>query len=262
MDRTATRFALRTLSWAVVPVLLVAGCSSDSGGGTPEGDSVAVTDPTPEPVRFSALPEPCSTVGADTIGDVVPEAEDEDGEALDSTDLERAGTCLWSGLDGYDFRSLTVAMRRFDSDLSIGSGDERAAEYLRQTAEEVTGDGESQDVEEAGLEGLGDEATTISYLVVKENSESESRDYRQQRVVIRVDNVVVTVDHTGTGFEDGEAPDAESVRENAEQVAREVVTALVDFAGTTENDDADDENGGDDVDEEDAEDGKEEDSED
>ncbi len=234
--RTAPRIAARSLAWAALPVLLVAGCT----GSPPEDDNAddqqaESTAPTPEPVRFAALPDPCSTVGGDTIEEVVPKAEPKRGETLSSNDTSASGACLWSGLDDYQFRSLTVSLRRFDSDAAIGSGDERAAGYLADMVEEIGSDDANTDVDEAKLADLGDEATTIGYQVVKE-SDGDDQKYQQERAVSRIGNIVVTVDYSGAGFEDADMPGADRVRENAETALAAAVAAVESSEGESSDD--------------------------
>ncbi|TDC76896.1 DUF3558 domain-containing protein [Streptomyces hainanensis] len=231
MDRTASRsasrLAVRVVALAALPVLVVTGCSSssDSSDDASQDNEPQSVAPTPEPVRFEALPEPCGTIAEDTIGNVVPEADPGNGETLSSSDTNTSAACLWSGLDDFQFRSLTVALRRFDSDLSLGSGDERATAYVQQMVDEIAGDDANRDVESAELAETGDAATSIGYSVTKvggEDDESE-QDYRQQRVVSRVGNVVLTLDYSGAGFEGDDMPSADTVREAAETAAREAV---------------------------------------
>ncbi|MGP3970466.1 DUF3558 domain-containing protein [Streptomyces sp. 6N223] len=227
--RTLPRIAL---AWAAVPVLLLAGCSG--GGSGDSGEEAAAEDqqprtqaPSPEPVRFSTLPEPCSTLGEDTVEQVVPKADPKRGDTLTTSDTGTSGACLWSGLKDYQFRSLTVSLRRFDSDLAIGSGDERAEDYMTQLVEEITGDDANKDVDEAQLAEPGEGgATSISYSVTKESEDGDPQKYVQQRVVARTGNVVVTIDYSGAGFEDADNPSVESVREDAETAATEVVAAV------------------------------------
>ncbi|MGK5530094.1 DUF3558 domain-containing protein [Streptomyces sp. URMC 129] len=228
MNRTVSRLAVRTLAWAAVPVLFAAGCSSsssDSGEDTAD-DAPQSVAPSPEPVRFTSLPEACSTLSEDVIADVVPEADPKEGETLTAADAETSGACLWSGLDEYQFRSLTVALRRFESDVALGSGDERAGAYLTQMVEEVTGDDAHTDLETAELAEAGDAATSIGYTVVKESDEEGEQEYRQQRIVARTGNVVVTLDYSGAGFEGDDMPSAEDIKEAAETAAREAVTTV------------------------------------
>lgn len=189
-------------------------------------------------MRFADLPNACHTVDAETIAEVVPEASDEKGEELPSENVAVTSICLWSGLDGYDFRSLTVTLKRFDSDLSLGSGDSRADQYLLAQTAEVLDDESHEDVAESELGDLGDAAVTIGFTAEKENGDT-SREFRQHRVVSRTANVVVTVDYAGTGFESGELPSAEDVKKAAEQVAGQSVTSLETAADEAEDGDAD-----------------------
>jgi hypothetical protein len=234
---THPRKALAAL--AAVPVLLLAGCTGggDSGGdgggsggsgGEAADDQQAETQaPSPEPVRFSTLPAPCSTLGESVIEEVVPKADPKGGEKLTTSDSATSGACLWSGLDDYQFRSLTVSLRRFDSDVAIGSGDERAEEYVTQLVGEITGENANKDVDEAQLSEPGEDgATSISYNVTKDSEEGGSQKYVQQRVIARTGNVVVTIDYSGAGFEDADNPGVQAVKENAETAAEAAVAAV------------------------------------
>ncbi|MCK1813922.1 DUF3558 domain-containing protein [Streptomyces sp. XM4011] len=250
MHPTATpRKALRALAWAAVPALLIAGCSSpasDSGadgnddGAAAEGSESA---PEPEPVRFADLPSPCAVIGEDTIDEIVPKADPKGGSALTSNDTSLSGTCLWSGLKEYQYRSLTVSLRRFESDLSLGSGDERAQGFIAQQVEEITGDGANSDIAQEDLAGTGDSAITIAYNAEKD-IDDDTQDFRQQRVVVRTGNVVVTVDYAATGLEGDDMPGAKGVRERAETAAAEAVDRL-DATAQEDGGDADEESGAD-----------------
>jgi hypothetical protein len=228
MHRNTMRTAVRTLACAAVPMLLAAGCSSDSGGDdsakpSPSASTASPT-PSPAPVRFTTLPDPCKTLSKGTIGDVVPEAE-KDGKNLGSKDADGYGTCLWSGLDDYQYRALTVSLKRFDSDLTLGSGDERAAEYAGQQVAAVSQDEENKKVKDAPLDGVGDQATSIAFETEKKDGK-KTEEYREQRVVAITGNVVVTVDYEGAGFETGRTPSAGDIREGAEKAAKEAVKAV------------------------------------
>lgn len=245
MPLSRTRGAGTLLACATASVLLITGCSSDSGEDT--SDNAAVAEPTPEPVRFAELPNACRTVDPETIEEVVPKASNDKGEELASNDVNATGTCLWTGLDGYDFRSLTVTLKRFDSNLTLGSGDARAEQFLQTQVDEITGDEDNEDVDDSQLPDLGDEAVTIAYAAEKESGDA-TRDFQQQRVVSRLANVVVTVDYAGTGFEGGDMPSADAIREAAERVAADSITSL-DAAEDAEGGDGEggaDENGGED----------------
>ncbi|UED84929.1 DUF3558 domain-containing protein [Streptomyces profundus] len=245
MVRKASRRVVRLTALAAVPVLLAVGCSSSSDDSASEEDNAPASEaPSPEPVRFAELPEPCSLVGGDTIGDVVPEADPEDGAALESSNTSASAACLWNGLDEYQFRSLTVSLRRFDSDPAVGSGDERAGAYLQQMVEEVTGDEANHEPAAEELPETGDEAVSIAYAVTKE-ADGDEHDYRQQRVVVRTGNAVVTVDYSGAGFQGDDLPGAGGIKEAADLTAQEVVTNLEASGADQSEDGADDEDGAD-----------------
>jgi hypothetical protein len=235
MDRTVTPLSRRRgagtlLACAVASAaLLVPGCSSNPGKGPGEGESPAAA-PTPEAVRFADLPNACRTLDVETIAAVVPKASNEKGDELPSENVTLTSTCLWSGLDGYDFRSLTVTLKRFESDLALGTGDERAGKYLRAQTAEIVDDEANEDVAEAEVAELGDESVGIAYTAEKENGE-RSRNFRQHRVVTRTANVVVTVDYAGTGFEGGDLPSAKSVKKSAVRAATESVAAMATTEG-------------------------------
>ncbi|GAB3124076.1 hypothetical protein GCM10027160_45100 [Streptomyces calidiresistens] len=259
----------RLLACALVPALLLTACSSSDGGageGASAPDTAPTAEATPEPARFTGLPNPCRTLEEETVEEVVPGASDTAGEELESPDTAANATCLWSGIDEYDFRSLSVSLRRFDSDPSLGSGEERAARYLADRAAEVENDEGLEDVsaDEPGEgEGWGDEARSFSFAVDTTTGDDETRPSRQQRVVVRTANVVVTVDLTGIDFDNDDPPSAEDITEAAERVAREAVAAVEANAPTAEEDGAEagaEDGDGDETtdaeDEEDAEDGE------
>ncbi|GAA4660667.1 hypothetical protein GCM10023347_10260 [Streptomyces chumphonensis] len=220
----------RALALVAVPALLVTGCL---GGGDddakapaekPSAEAEKSSEPKPEPVKFSELPDACKTVPGKTIEDIVPEAENEKGKNLKSKDTDSYTSCLWSGLDEYDYRSLFVSLRRYDSVLDVGSGDDRAARSAASEVEKITGDKANKKVEEKALKDLGDEATTIGFD--SEEKGDDGGDYRNQRVVARTANVVVVVDYSGTGFEDADNPKADEIRKGAEKAAEQVVAAV------------------------------------
>ncbi|MCE7080305.1 hypothetical protein [Streptomyces sp. ST2-7A] len=231
----------RLLACALVPALLLTACSSsddEPGAGAPE--AVPTSEAIPEPVRFTGLPNPCRTLDEETVEEVVPGASDTAGEELESPDTAANATCLWSGIDEYDFRSLSVSLRRFDSDPSLGGGEERATRYLADRAAEVEDDEGLEDVsggEPGEGDGWGDEARSFSFAVDTTTGDDETRASRQQRVVVRIANVVVTVDLTGIDFDGDEPPSAEEITEAAERAAREAVAAIEANAPTAEDED-------------------------
>ncbi|SFC28143.1 hypothetical protein [Streptomyces aidingensis] len=235
MDRTAStpgrsRRARRALAWAIAPALMIGACSSPPEDNDSPKPSASAT-PAPEPVRFSTLPNPCRTVSEETAERVVPGTENPAGEELSSADTTRSGACLWTGLkenkeeQTYHFRSLTLSLKRFDSEPSLGSGDDRASLYLQDQVAEIMEDEANTGAKPAELAETGDEAVTIAYSVKKKDGE-ETNEYRQQRVVARTGNAVLTVDLYGAGMQETKPPSAESVKKSAELVIDEALAAL------------------------------------
>lgn len=238
MHRNATRRLVRTLAGAALPVLLVAGCSSSGSDseGSSGGDGGASASPSgsaspsPPAVKFRTLPDPCTTVSGGTIDKVVPKADSKKGKNLGSDDAKSQGTCLWSGVrieeDDYQFRSLSVSLKRYDSHASLGSGDERATAYLTQQAADIAHEKSNEKVTERDLQGLGQQAKTVSYQSEKKDSKGKGTDYREERIVVRTANVVVTVDYQGAGFEGSDTPSAKAIHDNALRAAKEAVAAI------------------------------------
>lgn len=138
-SRTRTR--LRMLACAAVPLMVVAaGCSSDSEGPT-DADKPAPATSKAEakvaPAKFATLPaDLCKTVSAKTVADLVPATKDKSGSAGKSSDITTRGSCSWNGLDdngvkGSQYRWLDVSFMRYDSDATLGSGQDRAASTTR-----------------------------------------------------------------------------------------------------------------------------------
>lgn len=221
---------------AAVPVMLVAaGCSSDSGSGdkAPEGkdggatssaSSAASASPTVQAAAYKALPEACKVLSEKTLDDLVPKAKS--GKKGSSDDTSTRGSCSWSSLDnngvkGSQFRWLNVSLLRFESDASRGAGDKLAQEYYRaqaQDARSVTG---AKNTKSEPVQGVGDEATAVRYdLKKKEGS------FKQETVVARTENVVVTVDYNGAGLAGEKTPDGDKLNKLAQKALKEAVAAV------------------------------------
>jgi DNA-binding protein YbaB len=210
-------------------MLLAAACSSDSDSGdeakTASPSVTASPSPTVEAAAFRTLPEACDVLSSKTLEDLVPEAR-KSGKEGSSDDLENRASCSWdsldnNGVDGSQFRWLNVSLLRFESDVTRGPGDELAREYYDgqvQDARAVTG---ARNVKSAAAAGIGDQATAVRYdLKKKEGS------FKQQTVVARVENVVVTVDYNGAGLAGDDTPDADDLMKDAQKAAREAVEAV------------------------------------
>ncbi|MEU0161822.1 DUF3558 domain-containing protein [Streptomyces sp. NPDC006261] len=240
MHRSAPRLS-RILACAAVPVMLVAvGCSSDSGsdakknaGSSSSSDAAGAepTKPAVQPAKFTDLPDACSSIAKKTVKDLVPGVKKEGGTAGRSSDLSVRGSCSWNGLDdkgvkGSQYRWLSVAFTRFDSDQSLGSGAARATEdYTKQVAKEKASEG-AQKVVAAAAPGVGDEATAITYQLNKTDE-----DFEYATVVARTGNVVVILTYNGAGYAGAKTPSAADILKGAQKAAKEAVGKVDATAG-------------------------------
>ncbi|MFD7033518.1 DUF3558 family protein [Streptomyces sp. NPDC059917] len=236
MHRSASRLT-RVIACAAVPVILaVSGCSSDSGKSADTGkksDSSASskspsTKPSsaPEKAAFTTLPDPCKTIQGKTIEALVPKAKDKNGNATKSNDLTSRASCSWNGLDenglkGSDYRWLAVSLVRYDSHESLGSGNKRAEEQYNkqlQTAKAVEG---AQNVKNDQVGGVGDQGTSVTYATKKDGA-----DFFNTTVIVRTQNVVVSLDYNGAAYEGAAAPDQAKLLESAVAAIREAVNSV------------------------------------
>ncbi|NBM19435.1 DUF3558 domain-containing protein [Streptomyces sp. GC420] len=237
MHLTAQRLA-RLLACAAVPVMLVAGCSSDSGsdsgkskkgsgGSSSASPSATKASPSLAPAVYDTLPDACKTLAKKTVTGLVPGAEDKTGKAGKSSDVRTRAGCTWNGLDdnglkGSQYRWLDVSLIRFDSDAALGgSGEERATDHFaKQVTAAQTTEG-AKKVKSVAAEGIGDEATAVRYELRKTDE-----DFRNQTVVVRTENVVLTLNYNGAGYAGAKTPDPDELMKDAQKAAKEVVAAI------------------------------------
>lgn len=228
MDRTAPR-RTRILALAAIPVMLVASCSSDpdpdakSPNGAASGPAKTGSSPSVAAAEFSELPRPCEAISRTTVTKLVPKTKNERGTEGRSADTTAHGTCSWHGLNGYQYRWLHVSLQRFDSDPTLGSGEQRAKDYYTKQVQAAKTAQGTRNLVSGTAAGLGDTATTVRYDVTKDGD-----GYRNQTVVARAGNAVVTVNYNGAGFEGEKAPKAEDMLKQAEGAAKEAVNAVTD----------------------------------
>lgn len=245
MHRPTKRLTrILTCAAAVPAVLLAAGCSSDSGsdsGGKADkaADASSATSSASTagdaakkvaPVTYKALPQACSALSKKTLGELVPKG---DSKAGASDDESTRANCSWSSLDnngvkGSQFRWLNVSMVRFESDLNRGSGDKLATEYYSKQVKDAQATEGAKGVKTAPVAGAGDEATLVRFDSTYEEKKKKDVTSRQQTVVSRVDNVVVTVHYNGSGLAGEKTPAADGLVKDAEKAAKEVVASVVD----------------------------------
>ncbi|MFJ5722444.1 DUF3558 family protein [Streptomyces sp. NPDC093149] len=234
MHRSAPRLA-RILACAAVPVMLVvAGCSSDSGdkkdSGTPSSSTASPdakkSEPSVEPAKFSALPDPCKSIGKKTVTSLVPGVKTPGGTPAGSSDTAYRTGCSWNGLDdngvkGSQYRWLDVGFTRFDSDQSLGSGAKRAQQdYAKQITKVKAAEG-AKKLTEAPVTGIGEQATKITYDLTK-----TSEDFKYATIVARTGNVVITLTYNGAGYAGAKTPSADDILKGAEKAAKEAVASV------------------------------------
>ncbi|KOG28553.1 DUF3558 family protein [Streptomyces resistomycificus] len=233
-DRRAKRLHRVLVGAAAVPVMLIAaGCSSDSGSedagakssGSPEAAASASASPTVQAAAYKSLPEPCGVLSKKTLGEMVPKAS-KSGKEGTSDDTSTRGSCSWSSLDnngvkGSQFRWLNISLLRFESDTSRGSGEDQAQAYYEKQVQDAQSSEGAKNAKSQPLSGTGDAATTVTYdLKKKEGS------FKQQTVVTRVENVVVSLDYNGAGLAGEKTPSAATLTKLAEKAAKEAVASV------------------------------------
>jgi hypothetical protein len=222
---------------AVPAVLVAAGCSSDSGsdsgsGGDAKEKKASSSQPsqsasanTVQPAAYGTLPEPCSVISAKTLGDLVPKGA-KSGKEGTSDDTGKRASCSWSSLEnngvkGSQFRWLNVSLLRFESDANIGEGDKLAKEYYTKQVRDAKAVKGALNAKSEPVARVGDEATAVRYDLKKKEGT-----FKQQTIVTRVENVVVTLDYNGAGLAGDKTPSADDLAKAADKAVKEAVTAV------------------------------------
>ncbi|MFJ3796377.1 DUF3558 domain-containing protein [Streptomyces sp. NPDC090088] len=238
--RRAGRLRRGLVCAAAVPAvaLFATACSSDSDSGaqgtgsstgtgtvtSPTGDSTAAS-PTVQAAKYQKLPEPCAVLSKKTLTELVPKGV-KSGKEGSSDDVATRNSCSWSSLDnngvkGSQFRWLNISFLRFDSDANRGSGEKQAEAYYTsqlQDAQSVSG---AKNTKSEPVTGAGDQATAVRYDLKKKEGA-----FKQQTVVARVANVVVTLDYNGAGLAGEKTPSADTLTKAAEKAAKEAVASV------------------------------------
>lgn len=235
-NKQAKRFT-RVLVCAVAVPLVAAGCSSDSGSGDGKDKAASASasksaspSPTVRAAAYSRLPEPCAVLAEKTLDDLAPKAKK--GKEGSSDDVSTRGSCSWSSLDnngvkGSQFRWLNVSLLRFESDTTRGAGDELAEKYYDKQVRDAQSAEGAKNSQAEPVSGTGDEATAVRYDLKKKEGT-----FKQQTVVARVENVVVTVDYNGAGLAGDRTPSADDLMKDAQKAAKEAVASVTKANGT------------------------------
>lgn len=241
-DQRAGRLRRVLVCAAAVPaVLVVAGCSSDSGSagkgaeptassGSGSGSSSVSPSPTVQAAAYGTLPKACAVLSKKTLGDLVPKGTKSAKEGA-SDDAASRASCSWSSLDnngvkGSQFRWLNVSLLRFDSDVHRGSGDKQAEAYYAKQVQDAQSVAGAKSTRATSLAGTGDQATAVRYDLKKKEGA-----FKQQTVVARVENVVVTVDYNGAGLAGDKSPSADDLAKAAQRAAKEAIAAVTSANG-------------------------------
>ncbi|WP_030234645.1 MULTISPECIES: DUF3558 family protein [unclassified Streptomyces] len=236
-DQRAKRLNRVLVCAAAVPVMLVAaGCSSDSGSGesTDKAANAAASasaspSPTVQAAAYGKLPEPCKALSKKTLEDLVPESKS--GKEGKSDDISTRAGCSWNSLDnngvkGSQFRWLNVSMLRFESDVTRGPADKQAQEFYAKQVQEAQAVEGAKSSKSEPVSGTGDQATAVRYDLKKKEGT-----FKQQTVVARVENVVVTLDYNGAGLAGDKTPSADDLMKDAKKAAKEAVAAVSEANG-------------------------------
>ncbi|WP_030620302.1 DUF3558 family protein [Streptomyces sclerotialus] len=231
MHRSAKRLA-SYLACAAVPVMLVAGCSDDSGkesGDEASKSASPSSSPKVAPGKYKKLPDPCKAITKDRVKKMLPAVKDESGEEGKSSDTAAHGTCTWSseerqgkgGIDGTQFRWLAVNLQRYDSDPALGSGDKRATGFFNKQVDAAKTTKDAKNVKSEAAKDIGDQATMVTYDLKKDGN-----DFKNQTLVARTANAVVTINFNGAGLAGAKTPKGDEMVKDAEEAAKQAVNAI------------------------------------
>ncbi|MEH0531662.1 hypothetical protein QBA75_33400 [Streptomyces stelliscabiei] len=222
---------------AVVPVMLLAvGCSSDSGSDSASGDDTpagldrsATQSATPEVVagKYASLPDACEVFSDKTLKSVVPKGV-KSGKAINKAEANVTGDCRWisldnNGVDGSQYRWLSVSLHLLASDEANGPGEDRAAKAFESKVTAAKAVDGAKNVKTEPLTGTGDQATVVKYDLKKDGDT-----FKQQTIVVRTANVVITLDYNGAGLAGDKTPDPAALLKSAKSAAEEAMEAIED----------------------------------
>ncbi|NUP43208.1 MAG: DUF3558 domain-containing protein [Streptomyces sp.] len=240
-DRQPRRVGRVAVCALALPVMVfAAACSSDSGSGdggskNAGGDSSssasgASASPTVQAAAYRKLPGSCTVLSKKTLTSLVPKGA-KSGKEGTSDDTATRASCSWNSLDnngvkGSQFRWLNVSLLRFDSDSQRGAGNQLAHAYYEKQVKDAQGVEGAKKTTSQPVAGTGDEATLVRYDLKKKEGA-----FKQQTIVTRVENVVITLDYNGAGLAGEKTPDAGALTKAAEQAAKEAVASVASANG-------------------------------
>ncbi|MFJ8112917.1 DUF3558 domain-containing protein [Streptomyces sp. NPDC096132] len=221
-----------------VPVMVfAAACSSDSGsdsgsattdnaqGTGGSGKVAASSSPTVQAAAYATLPGACKVLSKKTLTELVPKGTSSGKEGA-SSDVAARTSCSWSSLDnngvkGSQFRWLNVSLLRFESDTASGDAETQAETYYAKQVKAAQSVADAKNTKTETVTGTGDQATVVRYDLKKKEGA-----FKQQTIVARVENVIVTLDYNGAGLAGEKTPSADTLTTAAKKAAKEVVAAV------------------------------------
>jgi hypothetical protein len=240
---------------AVLAVAALAGCSGGSGTNNAGADSkqagsTASVSAAP-PGKYRVLPEPCGSVGQNTLKALLPESSDYAGQATLTFDTDRRVGCNWSGKTDRGTRNLSIDIERAVSyDPTVSDEDEARQQYDKEavaagvpasspsasssaTASPTASASASASLSAAAtastsasdsaapaprvLSGLGNSAFLNDVLTTK-----DSGVHRDVTVVFRKANVLVTLVFSQWSTDNSVTPGSQELQDGARKAAGEI----------------------------------------
>ncbi|MEK8172029.1 hypothetical protein NKH77_30100 [Streptomyces sp. M19] len=215
----------RILVGAAVPVMLLAGCSSGSDKDSKESDERSPStsgSPRPPSLPQSSPSSPRSAAPCRRSRSTrwCPRPTPRRARRCPRpTSTSRRAACgpAWTATStAPDRLPAPVHQRREPRHRR-----EARQDYAKQQAQKATTADGAKKPKSATATGIGESADTVST-----ESKKDGVDFRNQTVVSRTGNVVVTVEYDGAGYEGGETPGAKGLLKSAEDAAKDVVAAV------------------------------------
>jgi hypothetical protein len=174
---------------------------------------------------YKKLPDSCGVLSKKTLSSLVPKGV-KSGKAGKAGDTATRASCSWTSLDnngvkGSQFRWLNVSLLRFESDAARGEGDQLAHAYFEKQVKDARAAQGAKNLKSEPVAGTGAEATLVRYDLKKKEGA-----FKQQTVVTRVENVVITLDYNGAGLAGEKTPSADALVKVAEAAAKEAVASV------------------------------------
>ncbi|MFI1160835.1 DUF3558 domain-containing protein [Streptomyces sioyaensis] len=211
MNVMASRFA-RLLACAAVPAMVIAsGSAASASPHSGQQESPApLSAPAPHAADYPALPNPCKTISRHTVHQMVPNADNPNGESHPDPNVKLG--CNWQGGPLDQWHSLSSILERFDSAPGGASGRDRAKAAYKQKVQYLV---KVNQWKVTSLSGLGDQATLLTG-----DWKEDGYQFHTASVVFRSANAVVFIDFYGTGMQ------AAKMSKQAQQAAKEALASL------------------------------------